>query len=202
LKAWSRLTGLLLVATVLLPGCVSSVKVEHKFPDVVAVPRDMSVALIMDQEFRNFVAQPNSKTEIDIGASQVELLDKAFQGLFAEVKVLTPQEMSRAGTDFVVIPSVREVQLSSPTESYLNVYEVWIKYSLDIQSADGVPIDSWFLPAYGKTPYSFMLSRTKAIETATVVALRDAGAKLVLDFYRIPAVYGWIQQLQAQQAEQ
>jgi hypothetical protein len=26
--------------------------------------------------------------------------------------------------------------------------------------------------------------------------LRDAGAKLLLDFYRIPAVYGWMQQHQ------
>ena len=25
-------------------------------------------------------------------------------------------------------------------------------------------------------------------------ALRDAGAKLLLDFYRIPAIYGWMQQ--------
>jgi hypothetical protein len=94
----------------------------------------------------------------------------------------------------VITPSVRETQLSTPSESYLNVYEVWIKYSLDIETADGVPIDSWFLPAYGKTPSSYLLSRTTAIEQATIVALRDAGAKLMLDFYRIPAIYGWMQQ--------
>jgi hypothetical protein len=96
---------------------------------------------------------------------------------------------------------VREVQLSTPSESYLNVYEVWIKYNLDIETGDGVPVDSWFLPAYGKTPSSYLLSRTTAIEDATIVALRDAGAKLMLDFYRIPAINGWLQQQAALQAE-
>jgi len=69
---------------------------------------------------------------------------------------------------------------------------VWIKYSLDIQTSKGDQVDSWFMPAYGKTPDSFMLSKTNAIEEATVIALRDAGAKLLLDFYRIPSVYNWL----------
>jgi hypothetical protein len=42
-----------------------------------------------------------------------------------------------------------------------------------------------------------MLSRSTAIELATEVALRDVGAKLILDFYRIPAIYGWMQERQA-----
>jgi len=48
------------------------------------------------------------------------------------------------------------------------------------------------MPAYGKTPDSFMASKTGAIEQAAITALRDAGAKLLLDFYRIPAVYAWV----------
>ena len=84
------------------------------------------------------------------------------------------------------------MQVSTPSDTYLNVYEVWIKYSLDIADADGEQIDSWFMPAYGKTPDSFMLSKSNAIEEAAVIALRDAGAKLLLDFYRIPSVYNWV----------
>jgi len=168
---------------------------------VVAKPRDLSVVLVMDHEFRNYKARPNSKTTIQLGAAHVDLLSKAFSGLFTQVKVVSSKEHAGPETDLVIIPSVREVQLSTPSESYLNVYEVWIKYNLDIETADGVPIDSWFLPAYGKTPYSYLLSRTRAIEEATVIALRDAGAKLMLDFFRIPAIHGWIQQRLATKAE-
>ena len=46
----------------------------------------------------------------------------------------------------------------------------WIKYKLAMETPDGVAIESWFLPAYGKTPDSMMLSRTSAIEQATVVS--------------------------------
>jgi hypothetical protein len=198
---WRRITSLLVVAMALLSGCTSNVQVKQQFPDMVTEPRDLSAVLVMDHEFRHYVAQPNEKTTIQLGAAQVELLSKAFAGLFAEVKVVTSKEQAGPDTDLVIIPSVREVQLSTPTESYLNVYEVWIKYGLDIETPDDVPIDSWFLPAYGKTPHSYMLSRSRAIDEATVIALRDAGAKLMLDFFRIPAIHGWMQQHEDGQAE-
>ena len=194
------MTVLLLVALALTSGCTRNIRVSDDFPMVVAEPRDMSAALVMNHEFRHFVAQPNSDTNIQLGAAQVIALRNAFMGLFTEVTVVDSKAQVAPGTDMVIIPSVLDVQLSTPTESYLNVFELWIKYNLDIESADGVPIDSWFLPAYGKTPYSYLLSRTTAIESAAVVALRDAGAKLILDFYRIPAVYGWIQEHQAEGA--
>lgn len=193
--------GLLMLALTLLSGCTSNVRVDELFPVVVAEPRDMNAVLVMDQEFRNYRASPNEKTNILIGPSQVDLMTKAFSGLFAKVTVVSSKDQAGPDTDLVIIFSVREVQLSSPTESYLNVYEIWIKYNLDIETADGVPIDSWFLPAYGKTPYSYLFSRSLAVESATVMALRDAGAKLMLDFFRIPAIYGWMQQRMAEKAE-
>jgi len=201
MKMLNHMTVLQIMLMALLSGCSSSVQVVQEFPTMVTEPRDLSAVLVMDNEFRNYVASPNSKTTIQIGASQVDSLSKAFRGLFTQVEVVYSKDQARSDADLVIIPSVREVQLSSPTQSYLNVYEVWIKYNLDIETADGVPIDSWFLPAYGKTPHSFLLSRSKAIDSATVMALRDSGAKLMLDFFRIPAINGWMQQRQAKETE-
>jgi hypothetical protein len=197
------LVGLLIVAMAMTAGCATNVtiRVEETFPEVVAAPRDLNATLVMDQAFRTYQATPNSKTQILIGPPQVDLMTKAFNGLFEQVVVVSSKGVAGPDTDLVIIPSVREVQLSTPSESYLNVYEVWIKYNLDIETADGVPIDSWFLPAYGKTPSSYLLSRSTAIEDAAVVALRDAGAKLMLDFFRIPAINGWLQQREAMRAE-
>lgn len=189
-------TGFLAALVVVVTGCSSttSIRVDQRFPAVVSEPREIQAAVVMGEGFRTYVAHPNAKTTIDMGSAQAELLGKAFRGLFRQVEVIPSKEQAAIGTELVITPSVREVQLSTPSDSYLNVYEVWIKYSLDIETADGVPIDSWFMPAYGKTPDSFMLSRSEAIREATVVALRDAGAKLLLDFYRIPSVAGWVQE--------
>jgi len=201
MKFCSRMTGLLIAAMALVAGCTSSVLVDQQFPMVVSKPHELSAVIVMDNKFRNYQARPNSKTKINIGAAQVDLFSKAFSGLFAQVKVVSSREDAGPDTDLVIIPSVLEIQLSTPTESYLNVYEVWIKYNLDIETADETPIDSWFLPAYGKTPYSSLVSKSTAIEAATIVALRDAGAKLMLDFFRIPAIYGWMLQHTATMTE-
>jgi hypothetical protein len=196
MDSWSTKTGLLLVLMIGIAGCSSttSIAVKEKFPQVLAEPRDIHAAIVMGEGFRTYVARPNANTTIDIGNSQADLLDKAFRGLFTDVSVVGSKQEVAAETDLVITPSVREVQVSTPSESYLNVYEVWIKYNLDIETADGTPIDSWFMPAYGKTPDSFMLSRSEAIREAAVVALRDAGAKLLLDFYRIPSINGWLRE--------
>jgi hypothetical protein len=191
----TRKIGMALSLVTVLAGCSSTteLRIEEDFPNVVFEPRDFKAAVVFDSGFRAYQARPNDQTFIDIGSAQVDLLSKAFRGLFREVEVLSARAQLGPDTDIVITPSVLEVQLSTPSDSYLNVYEVWIKYNLDIESADGEAIDSWFMPAYGKTPDSFMLSRTEAIKEATIVALRDAGAKLLLDFFRIPSVYSWME---------
>jgi len=191
---------LLIVAS----GCSSSaqVKVVNDFPKVLFEPRDIHAAIVFDQEFMSYVAKPNKDITIDLGKAQVNALTKDFRGLFTKVDIVGSKDAVPPGSELVITPSVREVQLSTPSESYLNVYEVWIKYNLEIETADGEAIDSWFLPAYGKTPDSFSMGRTEAIKNASIVALRDAGAKLVLDFFRIPSVYAWMQQRNYQEVAQ
>jgi len=188
--------ALVLIGAVLVTACGGTVQVKivQQFPEVVSEPRDIKAAIVFDQTFSTYIARPNEDTSIDIGSAQVALLTNAFRGLFQQVQTVTSRDQLNPDTELVIIPSVLQVQVSTPSEFYLNVYEVWIKYNLDLETAEGEPIDSWFMPAYGKTPGSMMGSRTNAIEEATIVALRDAGAKLLLDFYRIPSVYGWMDQ--------
>ncbi len=188
--------ALVLIGAVLVTACGGTVQVKivQQFPEVVSEPRDIKAAIVFDQTFSTYIARPTENISIDIGSAQVALLTNAFRGLFQQVQTVTSRDQLNPDTELVIIPSVLQVQLSTPSDFYLNVYEVWIKYNLDLETAQGDPIDSWFMPAYGKTPGSMMTSRSNAIEEATIVALRDAGAKLLLDFYRIPAVYGWMDQ--------
>lgn len=186
--------ALVMMLLLFLTGCSSSasVQVVSDFPKVLANPKPISAAIVFDKSFTDFQAQPNKNTQLAIGSSQQRLFKNAFQGLFDPVQYVSSKEDIEGDVSLIITPSVWEVQISTPSQNYLNVFEVWIKYNLDIQSADGEQISSWFMPAYGKTPDSFMASKTAAIEQAAITALRDAGAKLLLDFYRIPAVYGWV----------
>jgi len=183
-----------IIILVILSGCSSSASVQltNDFPQVLAKPKPLSAAIVFEPSFATYVAKPNAKTMIDIGAAQVRLLRNAFTGLFSKLEFVTSREEITSENAMVIIPSVREVQVSTPSDNYLNVFEVWIKYNLDLETVDGEAIDSWFMPAYGKTPDAFMASKGGAIEEASIIALRDAGAKLMLDFYRISAVNNWV----------
>ena len=195
-RAIKPLTAMLLVG--ILSGCSSSasVQITSDFPAVLSEPKPVSASIVFDENFATYVAQPDKNTVIDLGTAQIKLLSNAFTGLFEEVEFVSDRETVNGDYKLVIIPSIREVQVSTPSDNYLNVFEVWIKYNLEIQSADGETIDSWFMPAYGKTPDAFMASKSNAIEEASIIALRDAGAKLMLDFYRIPAIYGWMMEQQ------
>jgi hypothetical protein len=197
-----KIGGLILI--VLLAGCSSSasVKITSSFPSVLSEPKPINASILIEDSFATYVGTPNKNTTIDIGASQVDLLKSVFSGLFDNVDFVTSLDQVTAETDLIITPSVIEVQLSTPSDNYLNVFEVWIKYNLDIQAKDGDLITNWFMPAYGKTPDSFMADKEKAIEQATVIALRDAGAKLMLDFYRIPAINDWLSRQNINQESQ
>lgn len=189
-----RQLGPLMVLLLILAGCSSStsIQLDTSFPQVLAQPRPINAAIVLDESFSNYSAQPNQYTSMAIGNAQVELFKNAFTGLFDPVAFVSAEEEIQGQPSLVIRPSVWEVQMSTPSENYLNVFEVWIKYNLEIKTADGEVLTTWFMPTYGKTPESSMGSKSAAIEKATITAIRDAGAKLHLDFYQIPALKNWL----------
>ena len=55
-----------------------------------------SAAVVFEPSFATYVAKPNSKTMIDIGAAQVRLLRNAFAGLFSKLEfVCEPRRDNR-----------------------------------------------------------------------------------------------------------
>ena len=177
-----------------LASCSSTaiVEIDTSFPAVLSQPKVLSAVIVFDDEFVSYVGKPNENTSVSIGKAQVDLLKNAFSGLFTTIEFESSIDNLNTDSGIIITPSVQQIQVSTPSEHYLNVFEVWIKYNLKIETADGRLIANWFMPAYGKTPDVFMSSKEKAIEQATIIALRDAGAKLLLDFYRIPALKQWL----------
>lgn len=191
-----RKLGSLIALLSVLAGCSAStsIQLDTNFPQVLAQPRPISAAIVFEESFSNYSAAPNQYTSMAIGNAQVELFKNAFTGLFDPVEFVSAEQEIQGQPSLIIRPAVREVQLSTPSENYLNVFEVWVKYNLEIRTADGEVLTTWFMPTYGKTPESSMASKSAAIEKATITAIRDAGAKLHLDFYQIPTLKNWLAQ--------
>jgi hypothetical protein len=177
----------------ILGGCasVSQITPLTTLPTPVIAPLDGAATLLLDEAFRTETRTPNKSTQIELGAAHSAAFTTVFRALIADLSVVEDLPESLANGQIMIRPRLREVQVAAPSETYLNVYEVWLKYSLQFYDDQLQLIDEWFMPAYGKTPDNFMLARSSAIERASDTALRDVGAKLLIDFQRIPSLAQW-----------
>ncbi len=182
-----------MLLVLLLQGCagVTRLAPPSSAPAPVVASEPGAAVLWFDEEFRTDQRSPNKNTTIDLGQAQTTTFTTLFAALITDLTVVDSKPEQLASGEIMIRPRLREVQIAAPSETYLNVYEVWLKYSLQFYNNQLELVDEWFMPAYGKTPDNFMLSRSKAMARATDTALRDAGAKLIIDFPRIPALGRW-----------
>jgi len=175
-------------------GCGTNVTVKGDFPDPLSTPLALNAGLVLDQEFQQHVYadQENRKLTFAIGAAQTAMLRSIGKGLFTQVHELDAVS-ARGGEDLILVPSVEEIQVAMPFETQLKVFEVWLKYNISVYDGQGQPVADWIMTAYGKTPSRFLSSDEDALNQAAVVALRDAGARLLVEFRRVPEIHAWLQ---------
>ncbi|MEE4146566.1 MAG: hypothetical protein V2I26_17310 [Halieaceae bacterium] len=201
-RALICLAGTLLLA--LLAGCgPAEVVVQGNFPPPTMEKLPLTIGVWYDPGFANheFFDEAKSKKEsswlVKSGEAQVQMWDTVLNGMFARVVPMTGQPgpgQMNPSVDAVLIPQIAELQYAIPAHTNVKVYEIWIRYHLQLVTTGGDPIADWTMPAYGKTPTAFLQSDQAAVNLAAVMALRDAGANFATTFARVPAVQAWLQQ--------
>jgi hypothetical protein len=199
-----KATGLtLLIVSLLLAGCSTNVTVTGDYPSALIKPLPYHVGLVLDEPFTHYTFESKQEQDVTmtLGKSQSQLFDQIFKDMFVNSSTLeTIANATASKVDLVVIPHVEDVQLAMPFETRLNVFEVWIKYNLQVFDNKGEPIADWLMSAYGKTQTRFLKSEEEALDQATTAALRDAGVRLIVGFKRIPEIRDWIEQHETQKA--
>lgn len=191
----------------LLAACSTNVVVSGDYPSALTKPLPYHVGLVLNNSFTQytFKSEEEQNVTMALGQSQSKLFDRVFTDIFANKSRLQTVKKQTATTpnpiDLMIVPSVEEVQLAMPFETRLNVFEVWIKYNVQVFNSNGEPIADWLMSAYGKTQTRFLKSEEAALDQATTSALRDAGVRLIIGFERIPEIRDWIEQKQKEQPE-
>ena len=183
----------------ILAGCNQSLdlKVDSEVPAPLVNKIPVEMGVYYDDKFRNYSYHENSAErknwDIESGPSQVALFDQVLPSMFKEVKHIDALPVgSNTGVQAVLIPSIEEMQFSLPKETRLDMYEVWIKYKIRLQDINGNVIAEWPLTAYGKSSTQFMKNREQGLNGAMELALRDAGAKMAIDFPKVTGVKQWL----------
>tara|TARA_R110002110_G_scaffold112259_3_gene279151 strand:+ start:18992 stop:19648 length:657 start_codon:yes stop_codon:yes gene_type:complete len=194
----------ILLALALSACGTKQVMVQSEFPPPVMNKLPLTIGVWYDDEFANheFFDEASGRAEsswlVNTGQAQVELWDTLLKGMFREVVYMNgkpgPGQMNPV-VDAVLLPAVDELQYAIPAHTNVKVYEIWMRYRLQLVTTGGEPIADWTMPAYGKTPTAFMQSDEGAVRLAAIVALRDAGAHFASSFTRVPAVAQWLDSL-------
>lgn len=184
----------ILILLLMASGCGTHVTVKGDFPDPLSTPLPLKGGLVLDQEFQQHVYadRENRKLTFAIGAAQTAMLRSIGKGLFTQVHELDAVT-DPGGEDLILVPAVEEIQVAMPFETQLKVFEVWLKYNISVYDSQGQPVADWIMTAYGKTPSRFLSSDEEALNQAAIVALRDAGARLLVEFHRLPEIDAWLQ---------
>ena len=89
----------------------------------------------------------------------------------------------------ILEPSIEEFAFVTPRDAGSPFFAVSIKYRVNIYLPDGKLADSWGFTGYGTAPAQG-LSSAPPLQTATALAMRDAGAKLAVEFREQATVRG------------
>lgn len=189
---------LVLAVSLLLFSCATKVRVTGDYPTALIEPLSYHVGLVLDNNFTSYTFESSEEQDVSMqmGQSQAQLFEQVFGDIFTEKTRLdavpTPSVLATSNIDLVVVPHLEDIQLAMPFETKLNVFEVWVKYNIQVFDHNGKPISDWLMSAYGKTQTRFLKSPSDALSQATTEALRDAGVRLVVGFQHVPDIKAWI----------
>ena len=162
-------------------------------PLIVKIP--VAVALYVPKDFSEYVHKEErwgTKWDVSLGKAQSEGLSRLLTAMFERVVVVDSVNAGAAlGADIRAIlePSVEEYAFVTPRDAGSPFYAVSIKYRVNVYSPDGRLADSWGFTGYG-TSQSDGMSSSTPMAAATALALRDAGAKLAVEFREQAMVRG------------
>ncbi|MFM8354525.1 MAG: hypothetical protein ACKOBM_06435 [Gammaproteobacteria bacterium] len=205
------LAGFMLAAQTLalltLAGCgATRVSVPETFPVPLVEKLPLSVGARLDEALVTYrhveTPEVGSGWEIEVGSAQRALFSNLLTGLFTRGGLVadpsdntgTTPLLAASDLDAVLVPSIEELQFSTPDLTKTDYYEVWIRYRMRLYGPDDALIADWALTAYGQSNarnYN-MQGDGPALQAAALAACRDAMTFFIVQFRTIPAVETWL----------
>ncbi|HEY8539630.1 MAG TPA: hypothetical protein VIL28_12245 [Steroidobacteraceae bacterium] len=189
LRRWLRAAGgaAAICVALAVSGCGSVTLVATaNIPQPLITKVPMTVALYVPEEFASYVHKEerwSTDWNIDLGKAQTEGITRLVNAMFERVVLVDSLNAATQveGVSAILEPSVEEYAFVTPRDAGTPFFAVSIKYRVNVYLPDGRLADSWGFTGYGTAP-SQGLSSSAPLAHATALALRDAGAKLAVEF--------------------
>jgi hypothetical protein len=182
----------------LVAGCgTTEFEARPTIPTPLVTRIPIVVGVYLPPEFRDRVyreKREGADFAISIGKAQAEGFMRLMEAMFTRA-VPVPAADAGARTDpeirGVIEPVLEDFAFVTPADSGSDVYAVSLKYRVNGYRPDGRFFESWTFTGYGAAPVGGMLSKgSDALQKATQLAMRDAGARLATEFREQAIVRG------------
>ena len=193
------------VLCVLVTSCTHTLTVSGRIPTPLIEPLPVSIGLIRPAEFsthihREKLPRGGGDWTIELGVLQNAFFETLFDALFQGVRPVerpgcgAGDEDPAAGVrcpDGFIRLTLLEYAFLPPELSGLQFFSASTKYQVELVNAGGMVLDTWVVVGYGKNEGSGFQS-TDALNAASVEAIRDAGARIALEWPKQGNVQAWL----------
>lgn len=183
----------------LLVGCSRTVVVSGTVPTPLVAQLPVRLGVYYSDSFKTYSYDESLKNEgswrIDLGQQNVLFFRQLFTTLFREVIELDATQLSleaiqELGLDGVLVPEIEEYGFLTPGISGLKFYSASVKYKLGLLNRQAGSVGEWQVVGYGKSEGG-SFQGGQAINNATLLAIRDGGARIAINFPRQDFVRGY-----------
>ena len=198
-RSGRRASGLLLAAA-LLAGCgTTQFEAESVIPQPLVTRIPVVVGVHVPAAFREAVHREERDGVdyvISLGRAQTDGFDRLMNAMFERVVPVASVEAG-AVTDpevrGVFEPVLEDFSFVTPCDTGMQLYAVSLKYRINAYTPVGKVVDSWTFTGYGAQQSSSVPGQGKtALQQAASLAMRDAGAKIAVEFREQAIVRGLI----------
>jgi hypothetical protein len=195
-----RRAGALLVAAALLAGCgTTQFEAESVIPQPLVTRIPVVVGVHVPPAFREAVHREKRDGvdyAISLGRAQADGFDRLMHAMFERVVPVASVDAG-AVTDpqvrGVFEPVLEDFSFVTPRDTGTQLYAVSLKYRINAYTPAGQAVDSWTFTGYGAQQSSAVPGQGKtALQQAASLAMRDAGAKIAVEFREQAIVRGLI----------
>jgi hypothetical protein len=184
-----------------LAGCgTRQVQVQTVMPAPLVVRIPVVVGLYLPPEFRTAVhteKRDGVEYAIDIGAAQSGGVQRLMDAMFTRaVAVAAPTAAAATDPEIrgVFEPVLEDLSFVTPTDTGTPLYAVSLKYRINAYRPNGELVDSWTFTGYGTQPAAQLPGQGRTLlQQAAAAAMRDAGAKIAVEFREQAIVRGLIE---------
>lgn len=163
-------------------------------PRPLLTPIPVTIGLYLPEEFRNYVHKEERwsvEWQVDLGKAQTAGIERLVNAMFERVVVLDSIMGAVADPEIraVIEPQLEQYSFVTPRDAGAQFYAVSLKYRVGLYAPDGKLVESWPFTGYGSVEASGF-GGEDPLRRATSLAMRDAGAKLAVEFRQQAMVRG------------